>query len=746
MSDNKPIPPSTFILAAIAASLLTTAAAQAQQNVLEEIIVTAQKREQSLVDVPASVSVMYADEVHDLLGTGENIRALTGRVPSLVVESSNGRQSPRFYIRGLGNFDFDVNANQPVSMVFDEIALENAVLKSIPVFDIQRIEVLKGPQGTLFGRNTPAGIVKIESVRPSQESNGYALVSYGSHSTAGVEGAFGGGLSDTVSARLSVKYQTRSNWIDNTVLGPGKDFGAFDELAVRLQVLFEPDDSFRGLFKLHAFDQDGSMPQVFYANGLTIGSPGLRPGFDEKIASHDGLSNFELEQIGGVANLQFTFNSGLTLTSITGYDELDNIQRADVDGGLTGGPDVIGQLGRQAFVNIETSDAIEDHYQFTQEFRLARQVNNTFFQVGAYYFKEKLLVASIDYNLFPPPNLPMAETAVSQNTKSRALFGQIAHDLTDQLTITAGLRWTKDNKDLEVIPREGSFAPPQTIDAKDDYINYDLSLSYAMNEEWTWYGRLGNASRGPVTLGRFGFVSSAKTETLTSLEFGFKSLLMDGRMRWNTSIYAFEVDDQQLTATGGVGNTNELLNADKVKGRGFETDIEILVSENLRLIANASYNFTEIDDPNLLTEECGGIPHCTGLDPVVDQFLGFFGPVTLVSIDGNPLPRTPKWMLNGILNYTVPLSSGGEFYFNTDWSYRGNSNIFLYESVEFIAEKRWLGGVRIGYRNDGGSIDAAFVGRNITNEITVDGAIDFLNPTVFINEPRYLGGEIRFTY
>ena len=131
-------PLASAVVLCCAASMPTTAAAQ---RVLEEVIVTAQKREQSLQEIPASVTALSGDFVNEVLGAGENIRALNGRVPSLVVESSNGRQSPRFYIRGIGNYDFDVNATQPVSLIMDEIALENAVLKSLPLFDVGRWSV-----------------------------------------------------------------------------------------------------------------------------------------------------------------------------------------------------------------------------------------------------------------------------------------------------------------------------------------------------------------------------------------------------------------------------------------------------------------------------------------------------------------------------------------------------------------------------------------------------------------------------
>jgi iron complex outermembrane receptor protein len=734
----------SLTVVSLTASLFSAAALQAQQTVLEEVIVTAQKREQSLVDVAASVSVLTGTQVSNLLGTGENIRALSGRVPSLVIESSNGRQSPRFYIRGLGNSDFDVAANQPVLMIYDEITLENAVLKSIPVWDVERIEVLKGPQGTLFGRNTTAGIVKIDSVRPSQDKSGYAMLGYGSRGTTVMEGAFGGGLTDTISARLSLKYQTRNNYIDNIVTDDPKDFGAFDELALRLQVLIEPNDNFSALFKLHAFDQEGTMPQVFYANAIAIGAPGVRDEFDYKVASHDGGSEFWLEHIGGAANLEWTFENGMTLTSITGYDELENFQRADVDGGLAGGPEVVGTLGRHFGFPIETGDAIKDHNQFSQELRLAHQVGDTFFQVGAFYFKEKVLISNT--NFLTILGIPLDETFVDQKTVSKAVFGHVSHDFSDQLTLSGGLRYTKDSKDLLIFAGPGSGIPTQTVDKSDDFVNWDLALSYDVNDEWTVYGRAGNASRGPVAIGRFGFASTAETETLTSVELGFKSLLMGGRSRWSGAVYAFKADDLQLTATGGTGNTNSLLNADRVNGHGIETDLEILLSDQLRLTLNASYNFTEIDHPGLLTEECGGAPHCTGLNPIVDEFDGFFGPVTLVDIDGNALPRAPRYIFNIILDYSKPLENGGEMYINTDWNYRSNSNTLLYDSVEFLLEERWIGGLRIGFRNEQRNFDLSLVGRNITNEIVVDGVIDFLNPTVFINEPKYWGMEARFSY
>jgi iron complex outermembrane receptor protein len=746
-------PASRLLLSAVAGVTVAFAGlyaspARAQGGiVLDEVIVTAQKREQTLQDVPASVSAISGDTVREYLGSAENIRALAGRVPSLNIESSNGRVAPRFYIRGLGNIDFDVNANQPVGMVYDDISLENNVLRSLPLFDIERVEVLKGPQGSLFGRNSNAGIIKIDSVRPSDEPNAYASFSYGDRDTVGAEFATNVQASDSVSMRASFKYLRRSDWIDNVVNGIGDDFGGFDEYAWRLQFLIDPNDTFTGLFKLHGFSQDGSQPQVFYANSLEVGSAGLRPGFDEKIASHDGSANciaagipacagHELDHYGLSANLVWDLEE-FTFTSITGYDTVDNFQSTDVDGGLISfdDPADVGALGRQMFFGVATGDGLVDHYQWTQEFRIAADTENTFFQVGLFMFEEDYDVLNRDFGFFA------FEDIVSQETSSFAIFGQADWALTDRFSVVAGLRFTYDDKKLVVKPGVGSSSPAASIAINDDYISWDLAFTYDVSDDWSIYGRLASASRGPVTLGRFGFTSSAETETSDSVELGFKANLMGGRARWNAAIYSFRNDDQQLTATGGVGNVNQLLNADRVNGEGFETDFEILFTDNLLFIANASYNDTEIDDPDLRDDLCGSNPQCTPLDPIVGMRVGPFGPVTEVSIDGNPLPRTPDWVYNLILQWTIPVGDG-EAYIHTDWNYRAESNLFLHESVEFVAEERWIGGLRIGYRSDNG-VDFALVGRNVTNEVVVDGGINFLNLTTFINEPSYWGVEMR---
>ena len=165
-------------LLALAAIAALQPVARAQQvdpsGKLTTVTITAERRTENIQDVPNSVSTL-SGEILDVLNTsGQDIRVISGRVPSLNIESSFGRAFPRFYIRGYGNTDFRLNASQPVSLVYDDVVQENPILKGFPAFDLERIEVLRGPQGSLFGRNSPAGVVKFDSVKPGKKFEGYA--------------------------------------------------------------------------------------------------------------------------------------------------------------------------------------------------------------------------------------------------------------------------------------------------------------------------------------------------------------------------------------------------------------------------------------------------------------------------------------------------------------------------------------------------------------------------------------------
>ena len=220
MSRNSNIGTRTAISAAIA-TLFVVPVTHAQQapasaasapNLLAPVMVTAERRTENVKDVASSVSTLSGETLDVINSSGEDIRAISGRVPSLNIESSFGRAFPRFYIRGYGNTDFRLNASQPVSLVYDDVVQENPILKGFPAFDLEQIEVLAGPQGSLFGRNTPGGVVKFDSVAPSQRQEGYLNLSYGRFGTSNVEGAYTLPISGQWSARISALVQHRDDW------------------------------------------------------------------------------------------------------------------------------------------------------------------------------------------------------------------------------------------------------------------------------------------------------------------------------------------------------------------------------------------------------------------------------------------------------------------------------------------------------------------------------------------------------
>jgi iron complex outermembrane receptor protein len=216
-----------LLLGTAFAALSFACAASAQDAAgtqLDEVVVTAERRSENLQKVPLSVAAVAGEQLRAVQAGGDDILSLSGRVPSLYAETTTGRIFPRFYIRGLGNIDFYLGASQPVAIIQDEVVLEHVVLKSNPVFDVQQVEVLRGPQGSLFGRNTTAGIIKFDTVKPTQTLQGRFNASYGSYGTTTFDGGIGGPIvADKLAFRVSTLYQHRDDWVDNTFAGVSAD-------------------------------------------------------------------------------------------------------------------------------------------------------------------------------------------------------------------------------------------------------------------------------------------------------------------------------------------------------------------------------------------------------------------------------------------------------------------------------------------------------------------------------------------
>jgi iron complex outermembrane receptor protein len=737
------------------------AGTETESGALQEVIVTAERRAERLIDVPISTAVLTGDSLAVLGSSGQDIRQLAFAVPSLNIESSNGRTFPRFYIRGYGNTDFTSFASQPVGLYYDDIVQENPALKGFPIFDQQDVEVLRGPQGTLFGRNAPAGVVKIESAKPQlHQLSGYTTLSYGTYDTANIEAVLNLPAGEAWAFRASTQGQHRKNWVDAPDNMPGNQhLEGYDDWAVRLQALFQPSDNFNGLLNLHTRWLGGSA-RLFRANVMSQGSNALVPGFDPSKIYTDGYNGQSYTSIGANLHLNWTTPS-ITYQSITGYESIRHyLTIGDIDGGYGPGffadPCIITTPGSCAahwgpgFIPfpVETGGDVTN-YQLTQEFRVVSHTSGPLQgQAGLFFFYEHTTSIGNDYVY---NTLQVTDTTRSeQKNDAEAAFGSLEYAFNSAFKLRGGVRYTLDHKTFDV-PSSTLLPPdqvPQHNSASANKFNWDLSPTYQVTPDMNLYARVatgfrapsfGEPTSGPPPLG----IQVARSEDNISYELGIKSQSADRRYSVAFDVYYYDVSHQQLTAVGGGSNVVQLINAQDTIGKGAELELHARPLNNLQLNLAGSYNDTRIEDPTLAVGRCfdwsflPGGQACTAQNPVVPGSGG-----SLVYINGNPLPQAPKWTGDFSLRYGIPMGPDGELYLFTDMSYRSEMNFFLDKELEFTGPSLFQLGARIGYTWNSGKYELAAFCRNCTDQIRNIGGINFENFTGFINDPRIIGGQV----
>jgi len=693
------------------------------------IVVTATRRAERSLDVPVAVSTLGGEKLAVLNSSGQDIRFLAGRVPSLQIESSFGRTFPRFYIRGLGNTDFNSDAAQPVSVVSDNVAHENPMLKAFPAFDLENIEVLKGPQGTLFGRNTPAGVVKLTSKRPTEELDGHISASWATYNTVNIEAAVGAPITEKLRFRLAGQLQRRDDWVKNDYAATlnEKSFEGYRDLAGRAQLEYE-DGPLDILVNLHGRTLDGTA-RLFRANAIKKGTNDLVAGYDITHARQNGSNPQTLDSWGTNIQASYEFDGIGSLYSVTAWERAKVFSRGDIDGGTPA----------TTPFSVETG-GVNTPREFSQELRFAsKKFGQISFQAGGYYFNQNLDDRSGSWstaNVYAPSSVSHLDN------ETYAVFGSLEYTPVEQLILRGGLRWSHDKRHAVLVNGADINATTgrSTGDTSGSRLSWDGSATYKVSGRSSVYARvasgyLGAALKNDTTAG---VATAARPQTTTSYEVGFKTE-QPGLFNFSVDAYYFDTRDIQLTAVGGNTNVTRLLNAKKAIGYGLEAELAAKPVEHLEITLGGSYNFTQLRDKNLFVAPCGA--GCTVTDPLVTV-----NGSTLASIDRNPLPQAPRWIANATVGYAVPVGQDKEVFAYTDWSYRSKVNLFLYESVEFTGKASLEGGLRAGYRDTHRGYEVAAFARNITNQIRVVGAIDFNNLTAMLNEPRIIGGEVRFKF
>ena len=694
----------------------------AEPSRAQEIIVTAQRRSQSLQDVPVTVTVFGAEEIED--ARIQQIGDVVTRTPGLAFDAYPATQ-PRLFIRGIGSSDRGAAGDPSTAVFLDEIYLGRPAAIAFDAFDIERIEVLKGPQGTLFGRNVVGGAINVVTRRPELASfDAGAEFTYGNFNR--IEGAayvnmpFAG---NTGAVRLSGAYRSHDGYTFNPYLGA--DIDDQDTLSGRLQISGEPSDSFRFHLTVdgtrdrmtgpanHTLELDASDPlSNFYT-----------PNFDPDVTYGSTVGYQDRDTFGVRAELQKDLGLG-TLTFLGSYRKVEYSTRYDLDGG---NPDPTSPGYND--INIAGGDD-ETAELSSQELRLSSLPGSKINWVVGFYHYSQTVERTNEMTLDAPIVAPFTITEVFDNVAtldSIAFFGDASIPVTDKLSVFGGLRWTKDDKRSHVwntrslIPVRAEEFFDVTAEGSFDAVTWRAGVEFSPSPDHMFYA---SVSRGFKSGGFQDTPANADEaarpflpEKATQYEIGQKSSFWDRRIVWNNTL--FYVDYTDLQTSQLVGGQFVVSNAGQARVQGYETQLVARPVDGLNL--SASYAYTDA------------------------KFVDFVEGGTDYS--GNRLSRAPKHKLTLSPSYTYRMASGVEITAAADYLY--TSEIFddnsnqppeLRGPSEYIDARLIIDGIADHW-------SLSIWGKNLTDERarTWQGTNLGANFGAF-SPPRTYGATLRWNY
>ena len=627
-----------LMIGAISAQLLVTQGIYAQTPALEEVIVKAEKREQNLQDIPASISAFSAAQIE--LAGWDDISQLETSVPSVSV-GGDGDSRPFIFIRGVGSRKFDIGSEGSVGVFVDEIYNARFSSSLSGIVDIERIEVLKGPQGTLYGRNTIGGAISLYTVKASEEFEARIKVAAGNEGYWRVGGYVSGAISENWVGRLSAS--TRSDDGNMTEVLSGKNDGQ-DADAVRVNLIGQLTDrtSVELTAQTSRLDQEARLAQAngeigplgLYQLGHAVPLPVLPPPIIDSILSGiraGTVANILREAALDPRNVKMD-RPGFSelesdLVSLKIEHESDNFLFTSISSRTSD------EIHEQTDFESTTRDAIwtdvrQDSKQLSQEFRLTSVDGGMFtlddrltWVVGFYYFNDEGYRKD-DYSVGVQGNIPpqyyravpglaysQARQDVTLDNTSIALYGQATYALTDRLNLTLGIRRSDDEKDFttQMITNTpgypfvaAPFTLPQTL--KFDSTDPKVSVDYAITDNSMAYITYSSGYKsGGVTFATWaeaGNVGGFEEEHLDSLEIGYKARLMNNRMQLNLAAYQYDYTDQQVQSIVVVNGAPQGLtdNAAESDMKGVELEMSYLLTDALKVDVNYFYQDAVFED------------------------------------------------------------------------------------------------------------------------------------------------------
>jgi iron complex outermembrane receptor protein len=645
--------------------------ASQELEVIPDIVVVATKRSESLQKVPMSITAFTADRL-DSLGIVDSAQ-IAQFTPNLQWTSGTGYSRPSIYLRGLGNNSFHINAQGPVGVYTDGVFLGSMIAHPFQLFDLDRVEVLRGPQGTLYGRNTTAGLINFITKKAvvGRSAEGYVEATAGNYRRFGVEAAIGLPLGEKAAIRGAVQYDRLGGYFRE--INPsyiGKGLGRKDSLAGRLNLVIEPSSAFSISATLRG-GRTNATPIPYKQVGLvydaaspfTAPCPTANPalgqctdalGFADSTNLYRSSAQFAGQEntrvIGGQVELNWTMSDALKLTSVTSYDYAKLNFFGDEDS--------------SPFTQLH--DGASGHSTFySQELRLTSTFDGPFnFIAGAYYYGDK--VASTEFftltdfgpgvisrtTLFGVPE--GAGQFLDQKTRSAAAFTNVTYKVVDELTIRAGVRYTYDRRSAQVesllydstgaqfvnFDRAGLDARrfftliPFTAKKKSwSRFSGNISIDYAVTPKVIVFVSRARGFKGGEFNGGALFRPQEATlvdpETVDSFEIGTKGTYFGGKLRINATAFVMNISDQQVfsLAAGATVPIQTLTNAGKSRNKGFEFEIEARPFSAVALNFSGGYN---------------------------DAKFVRFQKDTTTNLAGKKLSYAPNWTLNGSVDFDLP--------------------------------------------------------------------------------------------
>lgn len=757
-------------LGCMAALLLVASGASAQRSsvgfVLEEIIVTATKREQNLQDVAAAVTALSDEAISQAqINSSEDLAIM---VPSLTLQKGSDARESSFNIRGIGTQSYSIGAEPSVSTMLDGVVMGRSGQAFMELMDIQRIEVLRGPQGTLFGKNSTGGVVHIITRQPTEEHTGEikGSVLSGEEYRAGF--TVSGPLTDNLGYRLTGSGSDVSGYTKNFF--DGEEYNGSENWTARGKLHWAPTDDIDMVLSVDYSDQecdctvsairslepwDGNEAKVAEILGLL--DP-VVPGDDNNEANIDLIPSSQSSQWGSALEINWDIGD-FTLTSISaarGFD-IDGNSSDDYDGQ----PVVV--IGLQ-----QVSDVTQE--QFTQELRITSPDDDRFTYVaGLFYFDQQVdreYSRSLDFGL---DNNPTGMATFSAETTNWAAFGEAVWTFSDDWRLIFGGRYTEDELDYKFrrtrdgLPVGIPVPVVPSVDSTDESdFSGKLALQWDISDDGMGYLSYTEGYKGPAFDLTFDADPTTQEridpETSTSLEMGFKSTLFDGRATLNAALFYSEYDNFQAEGffdSDGLPNCPPenptcdpgddpgaflLVNAGEVSTQGLELDFQAQVTENLRISGGLALIDAKIDE--YLEGPCNNGQTFRG-ECVGSQ-----------DLSGGDLPYSPDWKGNVAAAYTWRRDDLFDVVFIG--MARGQDDVLysLSQDEDTIGDSYWIFDASVAFKDHRDHWQATLFVKNLTDEFypasiyAMNGAFipNAYQHTFSKYSERTYGLEIRFRW